>query len=372
MLFRATGVLLIVVAAAGVAYPLWWNHRSATVGAHLIKHEQYIIHQVVASPTVARQVCALPTGTTGTPSVATSANGGKKAKNPSIAGLPDIAGLLEAPSIHLVAPVQHGSSNSTLAVAVGHDTSTSWPAPNKTSIFLAHDVSWFSNINHLAAGDTILWRQPCSTTTYKVVKSLIRHPGQPLPTYPKGTVMLVTCYPTNALWYTPDRYVVIAEYAGTTRTAPPVAVPPASLPTKSQSAASPEMPFLALPPSLSATGVTLQDNEVLLGQLRIQGNPSISIKQSPIPLDASNLGIELYFAAMHAAAHYSTDPTWWDDIAPQVANHAPWPNTAPLNVTEQINGNNITSMSLCSPTKTVTETVVAQMLVITSVGPGCS
>jgi hypothetical protein len=132
------------------------------------------------------------------------------------------------------------------------------------------------------------------------------------------------------------------------------------------------MPFLALPPSLSATGVTLQDNEVLLGQLRIQGNPSISIKQSPIPLDASNLGIELYFAAMHAAAHYSTDPTWWDDIAPQVANHAPWPNTAPLNVTEQINGNNITSMSLCSPTKTVTETVVAQMLVITSVGPGCS
>jgi hypothetical protein len=132
------------------------------------------------------------------------------------------------------------------------------------------------------------------------------------------------------------------------------------------------MPFLALPPSLAATGVTLQDNEVLLGKLHIQGNPAASIKQSPIPLDVSNLGIELYFAAMHAAAHYSTDPTWWNDIAPQVANHAPWSNTGPLNVTEQINGQVITGMSLCSPARTVTERVIAQMLVITSVGPGCS
>ncbi len=356
-LFRLIGVLLIAIAIAGIAYPLWWNHRSAAVGDKLIKHEQDVIRQVAASPSVAKQVCSASTDAT------------KAAINHTPQNA--VAGLLEAPTIHLIAPVQHGSSNGTLAVAVGHDASTSWPAPKKTSIFLAHDVSWFSNINHLATGDTVLWRQPCSTTVYKVVRSLIRHPGQPLPTYSNGTIMLVTCYPTNALWYTPDRYVVIAEYAGTTRTAYPATASGASSPP-APAANPPEIPFLALPPSLAATGVTLQDNEVLLGQLHIQGNPSASIKQSPIPLDVSNLGIELYFAAMHAAAHYSTNPTWWNDIAPQVANHAPWPNTAPLNVTEQINGNDITSMSLCSPAKTVTENIVSQMIVITSVGPGCS
>ncbi|MHB8262731.1 MAG: sortase domain-containing protein [Acidimicrobiales bacterium] len=286
---------------------------------------------------------------------------------------------MEAPSIHLIAPVKSGSSNNTLSIAVGHDNSTNWPSPGKPSIFLAHDVSWFANIDNLTTGNTILWTEPCSTIIYKVVRHMVRQPGQPIPSYPGGDIVLVTCYPTNALWFTPDRYVVIGQYLKTVHTGSASSKPPTTGPDATTQSVSPasalhstQLPFLALPAGLASTGITLQDNEVLLGHLHIDGAPTASLKQSPVPLDVSNRGLELYFAAMHAAAQYNNHPVWWNDIAPQVANHSPWTNAGPLNITEHVDSSTITGLTLCSPNKTVNETVTSQMLVVSSVGPGCS
>ena len=385
VLFRTAGILLILLAGIGIVYPLWWNHHSSTVGGNLIKIEQAEIQQAARSSSAGSRLCSSAQHSPGlVPALSqdVAATSTKSSSNNAPAGnassSDSVYGLLEAPAIHLVAPVKSGTSNATLSVAVGHDSTTSWPAPGVPSMFLAHDVSWFSDIGNLTIGDTILWVEPCSTMIYKVAESMIRSPGQPIPSYPQGDIVLVTCYPTNALWFTPNRYVVIGKYSktintGSANTGPLLGKSDTTPPSTSPISVlhSTQLPHLAIPPDLAGTGITLQDNEVLLGHLHIDGTPAASLTQSPIPLDVANRGLELYFAAMHAAAQYKTHPAWWNDVAPQVANHSPWANAAPLNITEHADGSIITGLSLCSPARTVNETVVSQILVVSSVGSGC-
>ncbi|MCL4434668.1 MAG: hypothetical protein M1399_07885 [Actinobacteria bacterium] len=385
-LFRIAGILLILLAGIGIVYPLWWNHRSSTVGGNLIKVEKAEIQQAARSSSAGSRLCSSsqhPPGLVPALSQDVAATSTKSSSHNTPAGNDSssnsVYGLLEAPAIHLVAPVKSGTSNATLSVAVGHSSATSWPAPGVPSMFLAHDVSWFSDIGNLTIGDTVLWVEPCSTMIYKVAKSMIRSPGQPIPSYPGGDIVLVTCYPTNALWFTPNRYVVIGEYARTINTGSANTGPSSGRSGTKAPSTSPisvlhstQLPHLDLPPGLVGTGITLQDNEVLLGHLHIDGTPAASLTQSPIPLDVANRGLKLYFAAMHAAAQYKTHPAWWNDIAPQVTDHSSWANAGPLNITEYAKGSAITEISLCSPVKTVNESIVSHTLVVSSMGPSCS
>jgi hypothetical protein len=50
-------------------------------------------------------------------------------------------GLLKFQELGVVAPVEQGSSDAVLAVAVGHDPSSVWPGTNGTTVFLSHDVT---------------------------------------------------------------------------------------------------------------------------------------------------------------------------------------------------------------------------------------
>ncbi|HAM01233.1 MAG TPA: hypothetical protein DCQ30_03250, partial [Acidimicrobiaceae bacterium] len=61
--------------------------------------------------------------------------------------------------------------------------------------------------------------------------------GSPVYNTPGPTITLVTCWPTNALWFTPDRYLVTANEVSQTSSnggqqyivasaAPTVPVPP--------------------------------------------------------------------------------------------------------------------------------------------------
>ena len=125
-----------------------------------------------------------------------------------------VAGLLEAPKISLTAPVQQGTSDAVLNVAVGHDASSVWPGTDGTAVFNAHDVSYFLNIDHLSAGDRLVYQTACNEYDFVVQGHAVVTAGSPVYNTPGPSVTLVTCWPTNALWFTPDRYVVTAVEVG--------------------------------------------------------------------------------------------------------------------------------------------------------------
>src|SRR5260370_16116812 len=45
-----TGVIIVTVAVAAVAYPLWWNHRSEATGNSLLREHLLVRHQTSGAP----------------------------------------------------------------------------------------------------------------------------------------------------------------------------------------------------------------------------------------------------------------------------------------------------------------------------------
>ncbi len=124
-------------------------------------------------------------------------------------------GILTIPKLSLTTPVEQGLNNAVLDVAIGHDPATSWPGPSTAALFAAHGVSFFSHLNQLSPGDIITHAIPCATYTFRVEGAQGTSLGAPISLPNQGALVLDTCYPLNALWYTPDRYVVTASYVKT-------------------------------------------------------------------------------------------------------------------------------------------------------------
>jgi hypothetical protein len=70
---------------------------------------------------------------------------------------------LSIPAIHLQAPVEEGTEDQELNVAVGHAPASVWPGAAGTSVFLAHDVSYFVHLDALKPGDVISYATACDT-----------------------------------------------------------------------------------------------------------------------------------------------------------------------------------------------------------------
>jgi len=330
----ALGVLLVAAAAAGVAYPLWWMHRSQSVGAHLLR----------------QPLRAHPTGTAG----------GERGCAPVLPGPASdggrLAGIVEIPSLSLRAPVLQGLGDGVLNVAVGHDPSSPWPGGFGESVLEAHDVSYFAGISALRPGNLVVWRDACTSETFRVISHEVVTPGTFLhvPANARG-LALITCYPTDALFWTPDRYVVLTAFVAQHRTA---ASPPPPPPVTHL-----EVPA---PPALVAEGLTLQDYPILLGTLSITGTASASFREGPGPLDVEADALESFFGAEKAIAQGRVD--WWRDLAvPGLAMPAPWADTAPYYVTIDVAGSSVRSVTLASATTTVVLTVRHGTLLIQSV-----
>lgn len=60
-----------------------------------------------------------------------------------------LSGILTVPALDLSAPVEEGTDDQELNVAVGHDPQSVWPGIDGTAVFLAHDVSYFVQLNQL-------------------------------------------------------------------------------------------------------------------------------------------------------------------------------------------------------------------------------
>jgi sortase (surface protein transpeptidase) len=74
----------------------------------------------------------------------------------------------------------------------------------------AHDVTFFANIPRLRAGDTITITAPCRSWTYTVGGAAVQA-EYPVANQPEPTLVLITCYPGDALFRTNQRYVLTAS-----------------------------------------------------------------------------------------------------------------------------------------------------------------
>lgn len=324
------GVVLFLFAALAIAYPLWWNNRS-TIGGHRL------IRQFKTTPAQPAARCI---------------------STPQSAKSQTAAGLIEIPALSLTAPVLQGLTDQVLSVAAGHDPQSPWPGGKGESVLESHDVSYFSQISKLKNGDDVVWVDHCSKLTFKVIGREIVRPGALLEPPPNDRgLALVTCYPTDALFYVPDRFVLLTSLVtlGKATTTPgpvKVVIPHLTVPA---------------PKDLVAQGLTLQDSDVLVGVMKTTGSPSGDWVQGPASLDLEALALESYIGAQKAIADHNG--TWWKDLAtPGLAMPTSmWSNSADTNVTEDVVGNSVRSVTLSSPNVTFVLVATNGKLLIKSI-----
>lgn len=289
--------LAAVLAGLAIAANIGWFYlHSHTAGEALIHRE--------------RALDAAGSAVTSSPAGPTSSTAARPASAPACHAPPlrpgDPRGLVEAPSIGLVAPVLDGVGDAQLNVAVGHVPASAWPGPSGTTVLSAHDVSWFSHIDGLGTGATIRYVTPCQTFTYRVTGHRVVASGSPVDNTAAPRLVLVTCYPLDALYITPRRYLVYAELTGTTaggRTA--------SLPSPGAGSLS-----VALPSPVASAVEGSLTTTAPLGTLQLAGSPSSSWAQSLAPIHAEESALTLYFGALQLAEQH--DAGAWHTLAPGV------------------------------------------------------
>ena len=325
--------MLLLAAVIGVAYPLWWNHRSATAGERLVTN--------ASLPSVK------PRGAVAADCI----------HQPSSRSASAAAGVVAIASLHMTAPVLQGLSDSVLAIAAGHDPASPWPGGLGESVLESHDVSYFSEIDRLPRGAVVSFVDDCRKLTFIVTGHEILEPGAPIEPPPNGRgLALITCYPTDALFYTPERFVLLTALDSTT-----------SVRARSRINVVTENIRVPAPAGLRAEGLTLQGSGVLVGYLHVTGSPSAGFRQGPASLDLEAVALESYIGAERVIVQQHA--SWWRDLAePGVAMPAsPWSNSLDTNVTEHVRGNSVVSVTLSSDNVSFVLVAVHGELLIQSV-----
>jgi sortase A len=222
-----------------------------------------------------------------------------------------LSGILRIPALNLTAPVEEGTDDQELNVAVGHDPQSVWPGVAGASVFLAHDVSYFVHLNELKAGDVITYQTACNTVKYAVSAQQVVPAGSDVDNTSGPSMVLDTCYPPNALFFTSQRLLVRAtEVSAATKG---TKLSPAKVLTAGASSYHYTVPA---PTALVAQGLTLDQNEAPMGTMQLV-NASIGFAQSPGPLALEAAALEAYFGGLHAGAQ--DQQAWWAAIAPGLA-----------------------------------------------------
>ncbi len=322
------GLFLVSIAVAGVAYPLWWNNRSTQGAKRILHHDISQIKNVNSRSSHAGKACLAQPG----------------------------PGILSIPSLSLTAPVEQGLQDAVLNVAVGHDPATSWPGPSSAALFAAHDVSFFSHLNQLSPGAIITYTVPCATYTFRVEGAQVTSPGAPISVPNQGALVLDTCYPPNALWYTPDRYIVTASYVGTQ-------LEDAQVTTNLLPSPPPMANYtFATPTNIAPQDLQLANNSQEMGQLTFTGTPSANFQQSNDPLAVEAVGLQGWFAILHTIEE--NQPSWWKSFAPNLSfpqglAGQTLKSTSPLEISEDITGSTPNSITLTGGENSKTFTVTA-------------
>ncbi len=302
------GLLLIAGVAAWQGYATWWEHRSSSTGKALV-HGFIKDNHLLENPALSS-----PLGTATPKRTSTLAPGTARLAScsaPAPAKTDPVRGLLEIPKLGVVAPVEEGLGDAQLNVAVGHDTASVWPGLDGNAVLAAHDVSYFQTLPRLSVGDAIRYVTPCRSYLFHVESHAVVKQGSPVYDTTNPTMTLVTCWPTNALWYTPDRYIVTAVEVATETTGRiqrDYRIPPSA-------------PRVPVPEQLATQGVTLTTYSLPMGTLSLAGTPDRAWAQTTAPLLNETAAVEAYIAGTRALTEKRL--VWWHAVAPGVAAPTP-------------------------------------------------
>lgn len=285
MALTAIGVALVWGALGAFGYASGWQLHARRAAHALVGAEQHLV----------RHASDMRHGRHEAACLVRASRGGQ------------LAGLLEVPAIGLTAPVEEGATDGVLAAAVGHDPSSVWPGVDGTSAFLAHDVSYFVHLGTLKRGDVVVYRTACSTTRFVVSRVQVVKQGTPLPDTATPSLVLDTCYPSNALFFTTRRLLV---WTNEEQRVPADGRHGAAIRVPSLDGLSYRVPA---PAALVAQGLTLQQNEAPMGTMTLEGATSPRWAQSPGPLALESAALEAYFGGLHASAEGQS--SWWRAIA---------------------------------------------------------
>lgn len=116
------------------------------------------------------------------------------------------------------APVYYGDTNSILNQGVGTYVDSSGagiPGESKTILMAGHNNTFFNDLQSVEVGDVVTIETHYGTYTYTVERCEVRD-YQDTTTYDftrtDENLILYTCYPFDALGFTPNRYFVYASY----------------------------------------------------------------------------------------------------------------------------------------------------------------
>jgi len=255
---------------------------------------------------------------------------------------PKLPAILVVPALGLEAPVLQGLGDAVLSDAIGHDSSSVWPGSRGISVLLAHDVSYFSSLGTARVGDKVYWIDGCRQLVFKVDRIEITQPGASLPPPLGGIgVALITCWPSDALFWTSDRLVVLASLVGV-QSIEPRAVPK-----------SPSLDIaLSVPPAVAAEGLGLSQNGILVGHLHLTGKPDRSWAEGAGPLRAASVAFEELAAAKLTVA--AANKSWWSVMALPGVSMPPSLSVAEdFDVEVTVDGTQVSAVTLASPATTV-------------------
>jgi LPXTG-site transpeptidase (sortase) family protein len=318
-----SGAVLVAAALGWELNATLWAHHARQEGQALVAQFRHRTHRPAAA----------------TPQLARLAACGSRSTDP-------VRGLLDVPALGITAPVEEGVDDAQLNVAVGHLGTSVEPGMPGTSVLEAHNVSYFVNLAKLKDGDTVRYESPCRTYTFAVQGHAVVAAGSPVYNTSGPTLTLITCWPTNALWFTPQRYLVnTTEVSSTPTSGSRLTFPAAARP-----------PSVPAPAALVSQGLTLTTNSIPMGTLTLAGSPVPSWAQSTGPLLVEDAAVAGFIAGTKALTQDQLG--WWAQVAPGVPAPTPLLSASvarydsPLDVTVSALGNIATTVAL-STTVTV-------------------
>ncbi|MHB1683445.1 MAG: class D sortase [Bacilli bacterium] len=276
------GVAIVVCGVVLTLRAPWFFLRSSFIGTRLVTHEQRVLHKISQ-----RQ----------TSRVLTTALSGGVAPVSAPAREGTAIGLLEIPQLRLQAPVLEGDGNSVLSVAVGHLPGSALPGQMGMAVLAAHNATWFRSIDRLRKGAAVDVETAYGTFVFQVIDARVVRTGTAVSNSGTPSLLLETCYPLNALYLTPDRYLVTARMIREVASA--AAVPISGLVNYQPASYLPAVGAAGLVPQFRNSGVPM-------GVLLYGSQPALSYRDSPAPLSAANLLARLYAAFLSVSSSGDT------------------------------------------------------------------
>ncbi len=200
-----------------------------------------------------------------------------------------VVGELSIPTLKLTVPVLEGTSESVLLIAAGHLSNSVMPGQDGTSVIAAHNATYFRHLNRLKPRSPIIVTTKQGTFWFEVTNAAILPENSAVRNTTAPTLDLEACWPLNALYFTPTRFVVQAVLVKDHVQGGSLNPPPASVTPPAQIA-----PWISRRFPLS-----LKDNTLPMGHLSYRSSMTTAdfrFQQSPQPLGVERDGIHLWIA----------------------------------------------------------------------------